>query len=518
MKTIKRICTLLLAVMLIASFSVNAFAEDEPAAEGDTNTPAEEGAKAVPDTDGTRSVTAENSKEVTGVFVSGPMVHVDPSGENNYVKYGTTYTDLTGGGSVTVTAASEDKPFTVSIDGDIIYSDGNALNVQSHGRGPISVETTGDVTSTANNPSCSGINAFASGGNNSSVSIKTNGDTRGYNGVHAQGGYASGAGDTSLETHDIISTDGYGIQAYAFYSGSVTITADSVNAGGTGIEVYTNYGSTDKVSTVDITVKENVSGTTGIIVDDYSTSSFGHATITVGTKDNPDSGTVKGDIVLDDLVTGDTVNKDGTTTKGNTTITLWKVDGDITGTHSADVINYFVRQAALKAEDGSISDVTVENKTSDTAKVEQTISFKVNPAGNNKVDKVTFIDGGEALTPDSNGVYTFKAPKFGGIMLNATFKQDTPVKPDPTPTPAAPAVAATCKLTFDLGGGTIDGKSEYSKTYSYGQHIKLPIPEKEGYTFGGWEATVRGKTVSYEGGARYTVTAAKTFTAIWIEN
>ena len=79
-------------------------------------------------------------------------------------------------------------------------------------------------------------------------------------------------------------------------------------------------------------------------------------------------------------------------------------------------------------------------------------------------------------------------------------------------------MAATFKLSFDLDGRNIDGKTEYSKSYPYGQIIKLPVPEKEGFSFAVWETVIRGKTVTLEDGARYTVNCAKTFTALWNEN
>ena len=76
------------------------------------------------------------------------------------------------------------------------------------------------------------------------------------------------------------------------------------------------------------------------------------------------------------------------------------------------------------------------------------------------------------------------------------------------------------KLKFDLGGGVMpDGKTELELKCSAGQKITLPeAPAKEGFTFVGWETTVRGKTVILDAGAKFTVTAAKTFVALWEEN
>ena len=70
-------------------------------------------------------------------------------------------------------------------------------------------------------------------------------------------------------------------------------------------------------------------------------------------------------------------------------------------------------------------------------------------------------------------------------------------------------------LSFDLGGGTIDGKSEYKLSAVFGQKIELPTPEKDGATFKGWKTTEDGEEVVLEAGALFTVKGAASFTAIW---
>ncbi len=68
-------------------------------------------------------------------------------------------------------------------------------------------------------------------------------------------------------------------------------------------------------------------------------------------------------------------------------------------------------------------------------------------------------------------------------------------------------------LTFDLNGGTLDGKTGIiTMTYEYGYEINLPdAPTKEGYTFKYW----RGST--HAAGEKYTVTEKHDFTAEWGE-
>ena len=49
-----------------------------------------------------------------------------------------------------------------------------------------------------------------------------------------------------------------------------------------------------------------------------------------------------------------------------------------------------------------------------------------------------------------------------------------------------------------------------------GQTIKLPdAPMKDGFTFVGWETTVKGEKQVFEVGEEFTVTSAQSFTALW---
>ena len=49
-----------------------------------------------------------------------------------------------------------------------------------------------------------------------------------------------------------------------------------------------------------------------------------------------------------------------------------------------------------------------------------------------------------------------------------------------------------------------------------GQTIKLPdAPMKDGFTFVGWETTVKGEKQVFEAGEEFTVTSAQSFTALW---
>lgn len=70
----------------------------------------------------------------------------------------------------------------------------------------------------------------------------------------------------------------------------------------------------------------------------------------------------------------------------------------------------------------------------------------------------------------------------------------------------------TFSITFDLNGGTWDGKSgTVVLTIEEGTTIILPKPEKDGYDFDYWEGS------RYEAGAEYTVSEDHTLKAIWKE-
>lgn len=69
----------------------------------------------------------------------------------------------------------------------------------------------------------------------------------------------------------------------------------------------------------------------------------------------------------------------------------------------------------------------------------------------------------------------------------------------------------TATLTFDLAGGTLNGKTgTYTMTATVGETIKLPgEPTRVGYTFKCWKGS------EYKAGAEYEVKGDHTFTAKW---
>ncbi len=107
------------------------------------------------------------------------------------------------------------------------------------------------------------------------------------------------------------------------------------------------------------------------------------------------------------------------------------------------------------------------------------------------------------------------ATPFGTIHGTVDPPEPEPEpEPDPRPDPK-PAAPTYYTLSFDLGGGTIDGKSEYKLSAVFGQKLELPTPVKDGATFKGWKTVINGEEVILEAGEQFTVKGAASFTAIW---
>lgn len=187
-------------------------------------------------------------------------------------------------------------------------------------------------------------------------------------------------------------------------------------------------------------------------------------------------------------------------------------------------------------------------------KVDLEEGFKITGAYNGLGEKV-------ALVLDDDGNYYVIVPRGGGVYLSVTLdlasykvvfededgnpleekevpygetptytgpkptKKDTegytyefegwniepsPVTGDITYKAVFNAKAKVFDLTFDLGGGTLDGKTgTVTIQAEYGSTIKLPAPTKDGSVFGYWKGS------RYEAGAEYLVTGPHAFTAVW---
>ena len=108
---------------------------------------------------------------------------------------------------------------------------------------------------------------------------------------------------------------------------------------------------------------------------------------------------------------------------------------------------------------------------------------------------------------DAKNTYTFAGwdPKVTQVTGDATYKATYIATP-------VPVKKGT--LTFNLNGGTLDGKTgSFTIKAKVGDTIKLPgAPKREGYTFRFWKGS------EYKAGADYKVKGDHTFTAEWVKN
>ena len=108
---------------------------------------------------------------------------------------------------------------------------------------------------------------------------------------------------------------------------------------------------------------------------------------------------------------------------------------------------------------------------------------------------------------DAQYSYTFAGwePMITDVTEDVIYKATY----EATPIPITKGV-----LTFDLGGGTLDGQTgKITIEAADGDVIKLPgAPLREGYTFQYWEGS------RYEAGSEYKVEGDHTFTAVWEKN
>ena len=189
-------------------------------------------------------------------------------------------------------------------------------------------------------------------------------------------------------------------------------------------------------------------------------------------------------------------------------VTVWKIDGDILATDSfcENAIHYIVKRA--EGESGTGFTSTGEGGSAltqyhgyDTAQEGQTVY--ITPEAGKKI--LEAYNGSVKLTADANGVFSFVVQRGGGILLSVKFGEEE-------------KQVIIFVVGFDLGGGTMPEGEELPSAVVAGQKITLPAaPEREGYRFVGWEVTVRGEKVILQPGDKFTVTADKTFTAIWEE-
>lgn len=148
-----------------------------------------------------------------------------------------------------------------------------------------------------------------------------------------------------------------------------------------------------------------------------------------------------------------------------------------------DLVDYTI---TTEAEHGSV-------EAPATAQSGDQVTVNTVPDEGYELAKLTYApEGGEEI--DITEVGAFEMPT-ANVVVKAVFRPKT------------------FTLTFDLSGGTLNGKTgTYTMECEYGSTIRLPeAPVKEGCKFLYWKGS------KYEAGAEYIVKGAHNFTAVWEE-
>ncbi len=502
MKTLKRISALLLAVLLIAGFSITAFADEviiDPAFDSRAGGAVDDGGTTASGTAG-----ASGTQTIPDNYdTSDPPVVNVAEGQTMNNNYG--FIDTNNG--------------TVKNNTSFYDEDGNL-----HGR----IET--------NNGSI--------GKNDGTCEVGTNNGTIDIN--NGMLGTNSSTGLVKENTEYI--EDNNGTVKYNM------ITVDNNNSGGIiGVEGNKDYGNSGEVKNNSGTVFYNISD--GVVVnnddggvvknniDKGSVVNNNDGGLVVNNNDestvvnNNPGGTVQNNNSTVINNNGTVVNNNGTVVNsfpnatigsGNDPLHYFKFFAEITVEGSeadykeptGELVNYDGKYWLEDKDDpsGSVTVYLYEN-------FDELDSYAENPAD---VDyKVSKTDNEYEFDRGSTWIITFTR-LVNNIKLKLNSKAPVepepvepeppaPVVPIPAPQPTYPMYAATYTLTFELDGGVMpDGETKLEMECSAGQRIKLPeAPEKDGCTFAGWQTEVRGKTVVFDAGTRYIVNASKTFTALW---
>ncbi|MBQ6390514.1 MAG: InlB B-repeat-containing protein, partial [Eggerthellaceae bacterium] len=111
-------------------------------------------------------------------------------------------------------------------------------------------------------------------------------------------------------------------------------------------------------------------------------------------------------------------------------------------------------------------------------------------------------DPTKEATPQYTYTFSGWTPEVADVTADATYKATYKATPQEG------------TLTFDLAGGTLDGKTgKITIKANVGDTIKLPgAPTKDGYTFKCWRGS------EYAAGADYEVEGDHTFTAEWVKD
>ena len=147
-------------------------------------------------------------------------------------------------------------------------------------------------------------------------------------------------------------------------------------------------------------------------------------------------------------------------------------------------------QTSARLHPGQSFDLSVNNNTGSTAPITRTSS---NP---------------EVATVDENGVVTAHKPGYAYIKVSTDINTSVTAY---CVVEVLPGQGYT--VTLDANGGKVEPSA---LAVVYGQAVgTLPVPTREGYTFGGWYDKDGNR---YDASSVYSVKGDTTLTARWIEN
>ena len=415
----------------------------------------------------------------------------------------------------------------------------------------VNINVTGDIYGEDD-----GIELFA-GGDKAEVTanIIGNVETDTYTGVYVDS-WGSGVVNASIEGNVTANNNAEGIYAYATDEG----TTNNVAVIG---DLTTEDGNALSLITFD-------SGMNNIYID-------GDVTSGSGAMFYKDGGEGINDVLITGTFTSTNtpIELNGEASSDNTKFTVWKIETEAEGALSNkeefdQTIKYIVKVeqpekgGTIKAVNDALGDLE-KSHNYDIAYEGDKVVLLVEAEEGYRIVNAYNGEGKEVeLYMDSDGNYYIDVPKGGGIYLSVELEAEeytikfvdedgteldsqslaageTPVYGGTEPSKKADdeytyefdgwtpeidvvtgditytakykAVPIEYELTFDLGGGTLDGQTgSITLKGKYGDTIKLPgAPTKEGYTFSHWEGS------RYDAGADYKVEGAHSFTAVWVK-
>ncbi|MBQ1395468.1 MAG: InlB B-repeat-containing protein [Lachnospiraceae bacterium] len=152
--------------------------------------------------------------------------------------------------------------------------------------------------------------------------------------------------------------------------------------------------------------------------------------------------------------------------------------------------------------------------------IKYTIKFVNDDGKQLQSSKVAYGDTpnyeGATPTKAATSKYTYKfkgwSPAVAKVTADATYKATYTATAVPEKKEETTPAKTTATLTFDLAGGTMDGKTgKVTMTATIGSKIKIPStkPTRTGYIFRYWKGSF------YHPGDEYEVKEDHTFTAVW---